>query len=469
MTLTTDAASATPRPVDTALRRLTRSANKGRLWLGLAAIAVLVPGRTRRAAIRGVGALAASSLVVNTVLKPLTRRQRPLIDRTPAVRRLRRTPHTTSFPSGHAASAAAFTTAVGMEAPAVGAALVPLAAAVGYSRVHVGVHHLSDVVAGAALGSAIALATRRWWPVTVGDAVQARKYAPAPALPGGAGLLVVVNPRSGNGGDAVEAVRKSLPEAEIVELGPDVDAAEELERRAGSAQALGAVGGDGTVATVAAAALRHELPLAVFPDGTFNHFARDVGIGSFEDTAQAVAAGDAVTVDVAAVNDVPFLNTAVIGAYPEILPERDALAPWTGKWLAMAIATGRVLRRQRPLRLSIDGKPAEVWTLFVGNCRYATSGPFPAGRPRLNDGWLDVQYLRADVRLSRTRAVVSSLAGIARHSSARPGLLVTELAIESRGGAVRIAHDGEPGEQSTRFRLAKLPGSLAVYRPNPTS
>jgi undecaprenyl-diphosphatase len=442
---------------------LTRSANKGRLWLGLAAVAALAPGRTRRAAIRGVGALAASSLVVNTVLKPLARRPRPLIERTPVVRRLRRAPRTTSFPSGHAASAAAFTAGVAMEKPAGGAALAPLAAAVGYSRIHVGVHHLSDVVAGAALGAGVALATQRWWPVTVGRPAQAREYVPAPALPGGAGLLVVANPRSGNSGDP-GTISDYLPDAEIVHLDPEFDLAAELDRRTGSVRALGAAGGDGTVATVAAVALRHELPLAVFPSGTFNHFAQDVGIGSFDDTAQAVAVGDAVTVDVAAVNDVPFLNTAVVGAYPEIVQHRDALTPRTGKWLAMAVAAGRVLRRQCPLRLIIDGKPVDVWTLFIGNCRYATRGPFPAGRPRLNDGWLDVQYLRADVPLSRTRAIVSTLAGVSRVSRAHPGLLVTELTVESRRGPVQIAHDGEPGEQSARFRLAKLPGSLAVYR-----
>jgi undecaprenyl-diphosphatase len=63
-------------------------------------------------------------------------------------------PPSTSFRSGHAASGFAFALAVGEELPALLALLVPLAGAVAYSRVHVGVHHPSDVAAGIAIGLA---------------------------------------------------------------------------------------------------------------------------------------------------------------------------------------------------------------------------------------------------------------------------------------------------------------------------
>jgi undecaprenyl-diphosphatase len=449
---------------DRALRLLSRSANKGRLWFALAAIGALVPGRTRRAAIRGAGALAATSLLTNTVLKPLTNRKRPAVELTPIFRRLHRAPRTTSFPSGHSASAAAFVTGAALEHPVAGAAIAPLAIAVGYSRVHVGVHHVSDVVAGFALGAGIALATGRWWPVRPAGPTLAREHAPAARIGRGQDLVVVVNVQAD--GDPGRLIREHLPAAEVVPLDAGVDLAAELARRAGSARAFGAVGGDGTVAAVAAAALRHRLPLAVFPAGTLNHFARDLGIGSFEDTVHALAAGDAVAVDVAAVNGVPYLNTAVIGAYPALVKRRDQLRPRVGKWLGMAAAAGDVLHRQRALRLFLNGEPVEAWTLFVGNGCYRWRGASPAWRPRLDDGWLDVRYLRADAQLSRTRTVLSTLAGLNERNGAHRTRLVSELRVESGSGPVQVALDGEPGERARSFRFVKLPGTLVVYRPD---
>jgi undecaprenyl-diphosphatase len=463
---------------------LTRSANHSKLWLAFAAVGILAGKRHRRAAIRGMAAIAGTSFLANAVLKPLTRRPRPLLDRTPLVRRLRRQPTSTSFPSGHAASAAAFATGVALESPVAGAALAPLAATVGYSRMHVGVHHFEDVIAGAALGAGVAFATRRWFAVRPAEPA-VRQWVQSPALAGGEGLVVVVNPRSGSGlsgsgfaevplpgnqrwnliGSTTEEIRRRLPAAEIVELDEGSDPAAELGRRAATAKAFGAGGGDGTVAAAAAAALRHGLPLAVFPAGTFNHFARDLGLESAADTARALEAGAAVAVDVAVAGGVPFLNTAVIGAYPELVRRRRLLAGSAGKWLAMAVAAGQVLRRQQPLRLTIDGRPVMVWTLFVGNCRYAPRGLVPAGRPRLDDGLLDVQYLRADIPLSRTRAVLAVLAGVSERSNTYRTRLVGELRVGSLDGPVRIARDGELGERGTEFRYGKLPGRLLVYRP----
>ena len=63
-----------------------------------------------------------------------------------------------SFPSGHAAAATALAGTVSLMHPQLAPALVPLAAAVGWSRYALRVHHLSDVLAGAALGAAGALA-----------------------------------------------------------------------------------------------------------------------------------------------------------------------------------------------------------------------------------------------------------------------------------------------------------------------
>lgn len=101
-----------------------------------------------------------------------------------------------------------------------------------------------------------------------------------------------------------------------------------------------------------------------------NHFTRDMGIDSFDHTARAVETGYAV-----AAAGGSRSNTASIGAYPEMLRRRDQLAPRFGKWPATVIAAAAVLRRQRPLRLTIDGERVDLWSLFVGHCRYPAHGP----------------------------------------------------------------------------------------------
>jgi undecaprenyl-diphosphatase len=65
-------------------------------------------------------------------------------------------PRTTSFPSGHAASAFAFATGVATAAPEAGFPLSAAAALVAYSRVHTGVHYPVDVIAGSVTGAAMA-------------------------------------------------------------------------------------------------------------------------------------------------------------------------------------------------------------------------------------------------------------------------------------------------------------------------
>lgn len=456
-------------PLDTALRGLSRSANKGRLWLGLAAAGALIPGDTRRAAVRGVASLAITSAVANGLLKPVFRRRRPDLELTPVLRRLRRQPHTTSFPSGHAASAAAFTAGVALESPVLAAAVAPLAGAVAYSRVHVGVHHVSDVVGGAALGAGIALAALRWWPVRPARPAAVRHQRLAPALPGGRGLLVVVNPKSGpDGVDPSDEILRLLPAARIVEASPDLDLDALLTEDGEGIEALGVAGGDGTVAAVAAHAYARGLPLAVFPSGTLNHFARDAGITSFTDTRHAIEHGEALAFDIATVGGTAFLNTASIGGYPEMVRRREMLEHRLGKWLAMAVATGQTLRSHEPMRLTLDGRPVTVWSLFVGNCRYIPRGAFPAWRPQLDDGLLDIQYLRAG-RFSRTRAVLAILAGTAGRSRVFRAHTARSLTVESASGPVDLAGDGEPIGSFTACEFAKLPGPLTVYRPAPTA
>src|SRR5271167_1550254 len=136
--------------LDRALVGITGAANYSRLWLVVAGALAVFGGRQgRRAAGRGLTAVAIAAAVANGPAKLLVRRRRPFSRSHPA---LIRTPRSTSFPSGHSAAAFAFTTGACAELPVLVPALVPLAGAVAYSRVHTGVHYPSDVAAGVGIG-----------------------------------------------------------------------------------------------------------------------------------------------------------------------------------------------------------------------------------------------------------------------------------------------------------------------------
>ena len=153
------AIAATPTPtLDAALRRLSRAADHSKLWLATSALLSTAGGEQgRRAATDGLASIALTSAVVNLVMKPLTARRRPdrRIHAVPVARQVSM-PRSTSWPSGHAASAFAFTTGVGAAMPAAGVPLGGVAALVAYSRVHTGVHYPLDVIAGAVTGVAFA-------------------------------------------------------------------------------------------------------------------------------------------------------------------------------------------------------------------------------------------------------------------------------------------------------------------------
>jgi len=149
------AIASVPAPaIDRAMRRLSNSANNSKLWLGIAAGLALTGPAGRRAAGRGILAIAVTSAAVNLGVKSLSARRRP--DRAgagvPGQRHVRM-PASTSFPSGHSASAFAFATAISRDSPWLAVAIQFLAGGVAYSRVHTGVHYPGDTVAGALIGA----------------------------------------------------------------------------------------------------------------------------------------------------------------------------------------------------------------------------------------------------------------------------------------------------------------------------
>ncbi len=132
------------------------------LWHLIATGQAAFRHRNEPASIRLIVALAVESGLVNGVVKSMFKRSRPIVD---APRPLRlRIPRTSSFPSGHASSAsmAAVLLADRSRFGPVYAAAAGLVAA---SRIHVKIHHASDVTGGLIVGSALGALVKRLRPL----------------------------------------------------------------------------------------------------------------------------------------------------------------------------------------------------------------------------------------------------------------------------------------------------------------
>ena len=148
------------------------------------------------------------------------------------------------------------------------------------------------------------------------------------------------------------------------------------ERALATRAAVVAVGGDGTLNTVAQSAHAVGCAMGVVPQGTFNYFARTHGIPTDPtDAVRLLLHSAPAPVQVAGINDRVFLVNASLGLYPDLLQDREAWKARFGRsrWVAFASACATLLRAQRRLRLHIEmgnrARDVQTLTLFVSNNR----------------------------------------------------------------------------------------------------
>jgi diacylglycerol kinase family enzyme len=210
---------------------------------------------------------------------------------------------------------------------------------------------------------------------------------------------------------------------------------------------LGIAGGDGSLAPVAEVALQRNLPFVCIPFGTRNHFARDLGLDRGDPVgALAAFAGVERRIDVGRVGERLFLNNVSIGAYAELVHEREHHRRRRNAF-AQLRALLLLARHPHGERLTVDGKPVDARIAFVGNNDYNLELFSIGERERLDEGLLHV-YLARGWRPSTWDERTCG-----------------RLTIDADRPRLRAAIDGEPTWLETPIDFSIEPRGLRVLVP----
>ncbi len=215
--------------------------------------------------------------------------------------------------------------------------------------------------------------------------------------------LLIVNPRSGAGADAAEALVAAARERDVGThvLRPGDDAA--AIARANDVEILGVAGGDGSLAAVAEVAVERRLGFVCVPTGTRNHLARDLGLDRDDPVAALAAFANGIErrMDVGRLNGRLFLNNVSLGMYATLVHRRERHRRRSETFARLrAIAAVSANRQPSRLRLTIDGKPVEASVVLVANNAYRLEPLSLGERPRLDAGELHLYALSGLVRSS---------------------------------------------------------------------
>ena len=135
-----------------------------------------------------------------------------------------------------------------------------------------------------------------------------------------------------------------------------------------------AAGGDGTLNAVAAQLMGTDIPMGIFPLGTFNYVARLLNIPlDLLKAAEVIATGKIREVHVAQINDHIYLNNASLGLYPLFIQRRELYNQRFGRFALNAYTSGLDVlirdRKELKLEIEVDGKkyPVKTPLIFFGN------------------------------------------------------------------------------------------------------
>lgn len=238
-------------------------------------------------------------------------------------------------------------------------------------------------------------------------------------------------------------------------------------------QTIVAGGGDGTLAAVASELVGTDKTFGVLPLGTFNYFARNLGIPlDAEEAARNIVEGHTAQIDVGEVNGKTFLINASLGLHPAMLREREKLYSRWGRSRIAAFFSGALtmLRPASFLRLRLTTANGERMLrktplVFVGFNKYQLEEINIRGGACLAAGEMAFYIANPMGRIELLRLAVRGLFGRLRDSEDFQVLCLKEARVEARSKRLRVSLDGELFTMKTPLDFRVLPKVLRVIVP----
>lgn len=284
------------------------------------------------------------------------------------------------------------------------------------------------------------------------------------------------NPSSGAKLPAAEVTefRAAMVErnVEVVDIGGNVDIAATIRRQLAEGRRLFiAAGGDGTIHHVLQPLVNTDATLAVIPVGTYNHFAKDLGIPlAWREALEVAIGGETRQIDVARANDRFFVNNLSIGLYPELVRKREERGRDYPRWKARMFAAYSTLRHYPHVTLAIETEHHQeivrTHVFMVSNNTYDLSRMgIEAPRSTLSEGRLSVYWLPHMPRIALMKFAAHYLAGRVREAPGFRSFRTQRMKVQSTRVSLHVGIDGEVFTLTTPLIITSVPQSLLVKVP----
>ena len=290
-------------------------------------------------------------------------------------------------------------------------------------------------------------------------------------------LCVIRNRGSGKQDDQADTIRAALQDRVAEFALRETSQGDQLGRLARQAVAAGfdvivAAGGDGTQSAVAGALAETDALMGVLPGGTFNYFARDLGVGeTIEEGLETLLDARPRAVDVGRIGDLVFLNNVSLGAYPHILKTREGIYKrWGRSRMAAYWSVLVAMRRLRnPMRLTaiVEGRERRFTTalVFIARSAYQLEAFGLDGADAIRAGNLAVLIAKARKPLPLLRSALRLAFGFSAKDSDFDLIVTDSQTIETDRPRQLIAHDGEKTRMESPFHVQVRQGALRVLVP----